>query len=63
VRYACIHAHVGQFRVNIMCRLLQVSKAVYYASLTRPESQREQFDATLLSKIESDSSEESTRLW
>jgi len=51
LRYACIHDHVGQFRVNMMCRLLQVSKAGYYASLLRPESDRERSNEMLLTKI------------
>jgi len=42
---------VGQFRVSMMCRLLKVSKAGYYASQNRAPSQRAQDDEHLLTRI------------
>jgi hypothetical protein len=40
VRYACIKAHVGQFRVGLMCRVLGVCRSGYYAWVKRMQSAR-----------------------
>jgi len=40
VRYACIKAHVGQFRVGLMCRVLGVCRSGYYAWVKRMPSAR-----------------------
>lgn len=47
MKYACIGAHVGQFPVALMCRVLRVSRAGYYAWHRRPPSVRARVDTQL----------------
>ena len=47
MKYACIERHVGAFPVALMCRVLAVSRAGYYAWHRRPASPRVQTDTRL----------------
>src|SRR6266566_2722307 len=47
VRYACIAAHRAEYPVRLMCRVLVVSRAGFYAWLERAPSQRAHTDARL----------------
>jgi len=47
VKYACIREHDGAFPVVLMCRVLAVSRAGYYAWQRRPPSARAQTDTRL----------------
>jgi len=47
MRFAFIHAHAEQFHIVTMCRVLEVSKAGYYAWGQRGPSARAEADATL----------------
>jgi transposase InsO family protein len=47
VRYACIHQHEGAWTVVLMCRVLEVSRAGYYAWRGRRPSARAQSDSRL----------------
>jgi putative transposase len=47
VRYACIRRHEGQYTVVLMCRVLEVWRAGYYAWRRRPPSVRAQADTRL----------------
>jgi putative transposase len=51
VRYACIHRHTGAYAVALMCRVLQVSRAGYYAWQHRAPSARTQANRALLTAI------------
>jgi len=51
MRFAFIHAHAEQFHVVTMCRVLAVSKAGYYAWVTREVSARARQDAALTERI------------
>lgn len=42
MKYACIRAHRGQFRLSLMCRLLNVSRSGFYAAARRTVSARAQ---------------------
>ena len=52
MRFAFIATHAHEFRITTMCRVLQVSKAGYYAWLQRPQSMRGVEEAALLIRIE-----------
>lgn len=52
MRFAFIATHAQEFRITTMCRVLQVSKAGYYAWVQRPQSARGVEDAALLARIE-----------
>jgi putative transposase len=52
VRFQFIEAHRGEFDVQIMCDVLDVSRSGYYAWRTRPASQREMADAEFTKEIE-----------
>lgn len=47
MRYACIQQHAGTCPIRLMCRVLAVSPAGYYAWYGRPPSARAQTDARL----------------
>ena len=51
MRYQFVREHSGQFPVQRMCRLLEVSPSAYYAWRGRPESQRVREDRRLLMEI------------
>jgi transposase InsO family protein len=51
VKYACIRQHEGLFAVVLMCRVLAVSRAGYYAWRQRPPSARTQQDTALRIRI------------
>ncbi len=51
MRYACIRRHEGVYAVALMCRVLKVSRAGYYAWGRRPASTRERADAELTTQI------------
>jgi transposase InsO family protein len=52
VKYAVIHVNVGSFGVGMMCRLLDVSRAGYYAWCSRKESAHTLEDRNLTAKIQ-----------
>ena len=47
MRYACIARHAGEYPVRLMCRLLEVSSAGFYAAHHRAPSRRAQADRVL----------------
>ena len=47
MKYACIAAHVGQYPVALMCRVLEVARAGYYAAQRRGASARARRDTRL----------------
>ncbi|MGR8947305.1 MAG: IS3 family transposase [Gammaproteobacteria bacterium] len=51
MKYACIDKCRGRYSVQMMCRLLDVSRSGYYAGKMRPESPRSKLDRALLEKI------------
>ena len=51
MRFAFIHAHARRWHIATMCRVLQVSRAGYYAWDRRPVSARRQADARLAAAI------------
>lgn len=51
MRFRFIQQHADQFRVRTMCRVLQVSRAGYYAWCNRSPSQREQENDHLLALL------------
>ena len=51
MRYRFIKEHEKQFRLWLMCRVLEVSRGGYYAFRKRPESERTKENEKLLAKI------------
>lgn len=51
MKYACIAGHRSEFPVTLMCRVLNVSRSGFYASLERPLSARALQDQRLLVSI------------
>lgn len=51
MRYAVITRHRGEFKVRLMCRVLEVSPAGYYASLKRPPSWHALIDEILMARV------------
>jgi len=51
MRFAFIRRHTGEFPLDVMCRVLEVSASGYYAWRTRPESRRSREDRRLLTEI------------
>jgi putative transposase len=51
VKYRFINDHRHQYRVQTMCRLLEVTRSGFYAWLHKPDSDRAKEDARLLVKI------------
>lgn len=51
MRYACIARHRGEFPVRLMCRVLAVSRAGFYAAQRRAPSARAQRDQALRLKV------------
>lgn len=52
MRFAFIQTHAGVWRIRTMCRVLEVSRAGYYAWRARPLCERLKTDQRLLEKIE-----------
>lgn len=51
MRYGFIQAHIGEFRVVVMCRVLKVSRSGFYAWRHRPPSPRCTANQALLRRI------------
>ncbi len=51
MRYAVITRHRDEFRVRLMCRVLEVSPAGYYASRQRPSSWHALIDEVLMARV------------
>lgn len=51
MRYAVITRHRGEFKVRLMCRVLEVSPSGYYASLKRPPSWHALIDEILMARV------------
>jgi putative transposase len=51
LRYAVITRHRGEFPVRLMCRMLEVSPAGYYASRRRPASWHAVVDELLMARV------------
>ncbi len=51
MRYAVITRHRDEFPVRLMCRVLEVSPAGYYASRTRPASWHTVIDEVLMAHV------------
>lgn len=51
MKYGFIQAHVREFRVTPMCRVLQVSRSGFYAWQHRPEGPRMQANRTLIARM------------
>lgn len=52
MRFAAIKAEKAHYPVALMCRVLEVSRAGYYASRCRPESRRSTSDRQLAAKVQ-----------
>lgn len=53
-RFRFIRGHASEYAVTTLCRVLEVSKAGYYAWVKRPPSARAREDAALVSSDTSD---------
>lgn len=51
MKYACMDRNRDRYSIQLMCRLLEVSRSGYYASKTRPESARSKRDRELMREI------------
>ena len=51
MKYACIERRRDRYPIQLMCRLLSVSRSGFYASKTRPESARSKQDRKLVQEI------------
>ena len=51
MRFAFVQTHVDEHHVTTMCRVLQVSKAGYYAWVTRSPSEHATADEQLAEEI------------
>jgi putative transposase len=51
MKYACIERCRDRYSIQLMCRLLQVSRSGFYAAKTRPESARSKRDRELVKEI------------
>ncbi len=51
MKFACIRAHEHDYRVRMMCRVLEVSAGGYYAWKRRAPSMRARVDAALLGRL------------
>ena len=51
MRYAVITRHRDEFKVRLMCRVLEVSPSGYYASLKRPSSWHALIDEILMARV------------
>ncbi len=51
MRYAVITRHRGEFKVRLMCRVLEVSPSGYYVSLKRPRSWHALIDDILMARV------------
>ena len=51
MRYACVARHLGEYPLRLMCRVLEVSPAGYYASRRRSPSARAIADERLLLNV------------
>ena len=51
MRYAVITRHRGEFKVRLMCRVLEVSPSGYYASQKRPPSWHALIDEVLMARV------------
>jgi putative transposase len=51
MRYAVIARHRGEFKVRLMCRVLEVSTSGYYASRKRPPSWHALIDEVLMARV------------
>jgi len=52
VKYACIHSHLGEFRLRLMCRVLGVSVSGFHAWRKRGPSEHSRQDRSFLTQIE-----------
>ena len=51
MKYACIERCRNRYSIQLMCRLLGVSRSGFYAAKTRPESARSKQDRELVKEI------------
>jgi putative transposase len=51
MRYAVITRHRGEFKVRLMCRVLEVTASGYYASRKRPSSWHALIDEVLMARV------------
>lgn len=51
MKYAVVHNNIGAFTIQLMCRMLRVSRAGYYAWSSRKETRRDVADRELSVKI------------